>query len=444
MSVEDLLDVSQGDDLMSELYGQTKEQNKQVAKSADEVASVVAKPVTTNAPAPSAGNDVSELLGNDTTNVPAQTEAPKVEKTLYNKLDANDQKLAEKQSKQLNYAERITLTNYGQKAADSIDAFSKKYMEKGLDDSNRKSVSADLNMLANVIKSINLQEVADQVEREEAQQEDRGGFFGLFKKKPSKLVPEKKQDIFKATSDRIDALKNKLSVDQQILVEDNKQLDAFSTENLNLFRVTNILIAGLEIYEEELVTKIIPELEKMLKDPTQDEAKVNDQLRVAREYVTTIRKRKFDFMINRNMLIQRAPAIRLIQENNINLAEKIQTTIMTTLPAWRTNFVVIMSTLRQKQVAETEKGISDLTNDLLVQGADALHQTSVETARENERAIVDIESLEYAQNKLIQTLDETMQIQEEGRRIRELSTQKLNEMEEKMKQKVKEYAEKGR
>ena len=143
-------------------------------------------------------------------------------------------------------------------------------------------------------------------------QEDRGGFFGLFKKKPSKLVPEKKQDIFKATSDRIDALKNKLSVDQQILVEDNKQLDAFSTENLNLFRVTNILIAGLEIYEEELVTKIIPELEKMLKDPTQDEAKVNDQLRVAREYVSTIRKRKFDFMINRNMLIQRAPAIRLI------------------------------------------------------------------------------------------------------------------------------------
>lgn len=444
MSVEDLLDVSQGDDLMSELYGQTKEQTKQVAKSADEVASVVAKPVTTNAPAPSAGNDVSELLGNDTANVPAQTEAPKVEKTLYNKLDANDQKLAEKQSKQLNYAERITLTNYGQKAADSIDAFSKKYMEKGLDDSNRKSVSADLNMLANVIKSINLQEVADQVEREEAQQEDRRGFFGLFKKKPSKLVPEKKQDIFKATSDRIDALKNKLSVDQQILVEDNKQLDAFSTENLNLFRVTNILIAGLEIYEEELVTKIIPELEKMLKDPTQDEAKVNDQLRVAREYVSTIRKRKFDFMINRNMLIQRAPAIRLIQENNINLAEKIQTTIMTTLPAWRTNFVVIMSTLRQKQVAETEKGISDLTNDLLVQGADALHQTSVETARENERAIVDIESLEYAQNKLIQTLDETMQIQEEGRRIREISTQKLNEMEEKMKQKVKEYAEKGR
>ena len=71
MSVEDLLDVSQGDDLMSELYGQTKEQTKQVAKSADEVASVVAKPVTTNAPASSAGNDVSELLGNDTANVPA-------------------------------------------------------------------------------------------------------------------------------------------------------------------------------------------------------------------------------------------------------------------------------------------------------------------------------------------------------------------------------------
>lgn len=444
MSVEDLLDVSQGDDLMSELYGQTKEQTKQVAKSADEVASVVAKPVTTNAPAPSAGNDVSELLGNDTANVPAQTEAPKVEKTLYNKLDANDQKLAEKQSKQLNYAERITLTNYGQKAADSIDAFSKKYMEKSLDDSNRKSVSADLNMLANVIKSINLQEVADQVEREETQQEDRGGFFGLFKKKPSKLVPEKKQDIFKATSDRIDALKNKLGVDQQILVEDNKQLDAFYTENLNLFRVTNILIAGLEIYEEELVTKIIPELQEAKKDPKQDEAKIQEQLEVANKYVAAIDRRKYDFRVNRQMIIQRAPSIRLIEENNVNLAEKIQTTIMTTLPAWRTNFVVIMSTLRQKQVTETEKGISDLTNDLLVQGADALHQTSVETARENERAIVDIESLEYAQNKLIQTLDETMQIQEEGRRIREISTQKLNEMEEKMKQKVKEYAEKGR
>lgn len=336
------------------------------------------------------------------------------------------------------------MTNYGQKAADSIDAFSKKYMEKGLDDSNRKSVSDDLNMLANVIKSINLQEVAEQVEREETQQEERGGFFGLFKKKPSKLVPEKKQDIFKATFDRIDALKNKLGVDQQILVEDNKQLDAFYTENLNLFRVTNILIAGLEIYEEELVTKIIPELNEAKKDPMQDEAKIQEQLEVANKYVAAIDRRKYDFRVNRQMIIQRAPSIRLIEENNVNLAEKIQTTIMTTLPAWRTNFVVIMSTLRQKQVTATEKGISDLTNDLLVQGADALHQTSVETARENERAIVDIESLEYAQNKLIQTLDETMQIQEEGRRIREISTQKLNEMEEKMKQKVKEYAEKGR
>lgn len=444
MSVEDLLDVGQGDDLMGELYGQTKEQNKQVVKSADEVASVVAKPVTTNAPAPSAGNDISDLLGNDTANVSVQAKTPKVEKTIYNKLDENDQKLAEKQSKQLNYAERITLTNYGQKAADSIDAFSKKYMEKGLDDSNRKSVSDDLNMLANVIKSINLQEVAEQVEREETQQEDRGGFFGLFKKKPSKLVPEKKQDIFKATSDRIDALKNKLGVDQQILIEDNKQLDAFYTENLNLFRVTNILIAGLEIYEEELVTKIIPELNEAKKDPMQDEVKIQEQLEVANKYVAAIDRRKYDFRVNRQMIIQRAPSIRLIEENNVNLAEKIQTTIMTTLPAWRTNFVVIMSTLRQKQVTATEKGISDLTNDLLVQGADALHQTSVETARENERAIVDIESLEYAQNKLIQTLDETMQIQEEGRRIREISTQKLNEMEEKMKQKVKEYAEKGR
>lgn len=444
MNNEDLLDVDQGDDLMGEMYNQTKEQNKQVVKSADEVASVVANPVTTNVPAPSAGNDVSELLGNDTTNVSVQAKTPKVEKTIYNKLDENDQKLAEKQSKQLNYAERITLTNYGQKAADSIDAFSKKYMEKGLDDSNRKSVSDDLNMLAKVIKGINLQEIAEQVEREEAQQEDRGGFFGLFKKKPSKLVPEKKQDIFKATSDRIDALKNKLGVDQQILVDDNKQLDAFYTENLNLFRVTNILIAGLEIYEEELVTKIIPELNEAKKDPMQDEVKIQEQLEVANKYVAAIDRRKYDFRVNRQMIIQRAPSIRLIEENNVNLAEKIQTTIMTTLPAWRTNFVVIMSTLRQKQVAATEKGISDLTNDLLVQGADALHQTSIETARENERAIVDIESLEYAQNKLIQTLDETMQIQEEGRRIREASTKKLNEMEEKMKQKVKEYAEKGR
>lgn len=444
MSVEDLLDVDQGDDLMGELYGQTKEQNKQVIKNVDEVASVVAKPAMTQAPVQSVGTDMSDLLGNDTVNVSVQAETPKVEKTIYNKLDKDDKELAEKQSKQLNYADRITLTNYGQKAADSIDAFSKKYMEKGLDDSNRKSVSSDLNMLANVIKNINLQEIAEQVEHEETQQEDRGGFFGLFKKKPSKLVPEKKQDIFKATSDRIDALKNKLGVDQQILVEDNKQLEAFYTENLNLFRVTNILIAGLEIYEEELVTKIIPELNEAKKDPTQDETKIQELLDVANKYISAIDRRKYDFRVNRQMIIQRAPSIRLIEENNVNLAEKIQTTIMTTLPAWRTNFVVIMSTLRQKQVAATEKGISDLTNDLLVQGADALHQTSVETARENERAIVDIESLEYAQNKLIQTLDETMQIQEEGRRIREVSTQKLNEMEEKMKQKIKEYAEKGR
>ncbi len=159
---------------------------------------------------------------------------------------------------------------------------------------------------------------------------------------------------------------------------------------------------------------------------------VNDMI----QFANRLEKRLHDLKLSRQITIQSAPQIRLIQNTNQALAEKIQASIMNAIPLWKNQIAIALTLFRQKQAVEAQRQVSDTTNELLTKNAEMLKTNTIETAKENERGLVDIETLKKTQSNLLTTLEETMKIQEEGRVKRQQAEQELLTMENELKQKL--------
>src|SRR5699024_5597823 len=179
------------------------------------------------------------------------------------------------------------------------------------------------------------------------------------------------------------------------------------------FEALNIYIAAGELKQEELLTKLIPAaVEKAEKSTDQmDVQKVND----LNQFLDRLEKRTHDLKLARQMTIQQAPQIRLIQNTNQALSEKIQSSINTAIPLWKNQIAIALTLLRQKDAVSAQRQVSETTNDLLKKNSEMLKTSAIETAKENERGIVDIETLQTTQNDLIETIQETLRIQQEGK-----------------------------
>lgn len=380
-----------------------------------------------------AANTVDELA---TSPEPAPVEV--VKKEIFEKLNPKDQALAQKVSTQLNYQKRDSIMKYGNKVTKNIDQFSKRVLESADREDGQKNVKDDLDAIIKVLRSTNVHEMLEEPEpQQEPEHTHQGGFFGgLLKRKPveNKLVQNDKVSKFRDVSQRIDVLKEKMTIDQKQLIKDTEMLKQLYDQNLTFFKALNVFIAGLEVYQEKMLTQDIPALQQELAQT--NDGLIAEKIQVAQKYVDAVERKIYDFRTVRQVSLNQAPAIRLIQDNNVNLVDKIQSSIMITLPTWRTNFVTVLTMLHQRAMAQTQRDVNDLTNDLLKESSDLLHTTSVETAKENERATIEIETLEYTQNQLIQSIDETMAIQREGREKRIASTQRLNELEGQLKDKL--------
>jgi uncharacterized protein YaaN involved in tellurite resistance len=154
------------------------------------------------------------------------------------------------------------------------------------------------------------------------------------------------------------------------------------------------------------------------------------------QFINRLEKRVHDLKLSRQIAIQSAPQIRLIQEVNQTLVEKIQSSILTAIPLWKNQVVIATTLLRQKKAMEAQKQVSKTTNDLLTKNSELLKQNTIEVARENEAGIVDIETLKKTQSDLITTLEEVLKIQEEGRTKRTEAESELYQMEKDLKTKL--------
>jgi len=239
---------------------------------------------------------------------------------------------------------------------------------------------------------------------------------------------------YQKTGAQIDRISVKLDRSKNVLLSDIGMLEKLYETNKEYFNALNIYIAAGEIKLEELHDKTIPALKKAAKE-TNDQMKyqeVNDMI----QFADRLDKRLHDLKLSREITIQSAPQIRLIQNTNQALVEKIQSSIVTAIPLWKNQVAIALTLIRQRHAVEAQKKVSKTTNELLLKNAEMLKTNTIETARENERGLVDIETLKKTQENLISTLEETLRIQEEGRTKRRLAEQDLAAMENELRVKL--------
>ncbi|WP_313466727.1 toxic anion resistance protein, partial [Carnobacterium sp.] len=189
-----------------------------------------------------------------------------------------------------------------------------------------------------------------------------------------------------------------------------------------------------EIKMDELTDTLIPEAVKTAEKSSSqmDVQTVND----LNQFLDRLEKRTHDLKLARQMTIQQAPQIRLIQNTNQALAEKIQSSINTAIPLWKNQIAIALTLLRQKDAVTAQRQVSETTNDLLKKNSEMLKISTIETAKENERGVIDIETLQKTQNDLVETLQETLQIQKDGRIKRKEAEKELTVMETTLRDKL--------
>ena len=334
----------------------------------------------------------------------------------------------ENRAKAYQLAEQIDPTNhqamisYGTPAQSKLLTFSNSMLEHV----QKKDVGEVGDIISDLMKKLN------ELSPDELKP-DKPSFFARMFGKLSGSVQEVLSK-YQKTGAQIDRISVKLDRSKNILLSDIVILEKLYETNKEYFQALNVYIAAGEIKLEEIHEKTIPELRKSA-ESSNDQMKfqeVNDML----QFAERLDKRLYDLKLSREITIQSAPQIRLIQNTNQALVEKIQSSIMTAIPLWKNQVAIALTLIRQRHAVEAQKQVSKTTNDLLLKNSEMLKTNTIETAKENERGLVDIETLKNTQANLISTLEETMRIQEEGRHKRRQAEQELASMENELKQKL--------
>ena len=266
----------------------------------------------------------------------------------------------------------------------------------------------------------------------DATEESQKGFLGFFKKKSNELEALKlkydKADV------NVERIKTQLEDHQVTLMKDIAMLDKMYQLNLVYFKELSMyILAGRkklqQVRENDLAAAEAKAKASALPEDAQAARDLADQC-------DRFEKKLYDLELTRNISIQMGPQIRLIQSNDTMMAEKIQTTIVNTIPLWKNQMVLALGIAHSNEAAQAQRQVNDITNALLKQNAEKLHMASVETAKEAERGIVDIETLKKTNAELIQTLDDVMKIQSEGREKRIAAEAEMAKMENDLKGKL--------
>lgn len=239
---------------------------------------------------------------------------------------------------------------------------------------------------------------------------------------------------YQKISTEIEKIVDELDKAKMRLLKDISLLDYLFEKNLEYLGNLNYYIMAGTLKLKEINEKVIPEMQAKVRetnDPV-DAQKLNDLIQMANRF----EKKIHDLKLSRMVSLQTAPQIRLVQNNNQMLVEKIQSSILNTIPLWKNQIVIAISLLRQKNALAVQKEVTDTTNILLQKNAEMLKTGSVDLARETERGIVDLETLKKVNEELIATIDETLKIQREGRLKRQQAEAELIAIEKELKQKL--------
>ncbi len=250
--------------------------------------------------------------------------------------------------------------------------------------------------------------------------------FSSVKKEIDKLIAK-----YSKIEKNVDTIEGSLEKQRMNMLKDITMFDNMYEKNLNYFKDISLYIVAGEKKLEELRNVVLPELEKKAQESNEqlDIQKVNDM----RNIINRFEKKIYDLKTTRLISIQMAPQIRLLQSNEAELIEKIQSSITNTIPLWKNQMVLALGINRAKSALESQKAVSELTNDMLKKNSETLKQGSIEIAKESERAIVDIETLRKTNQDIIETLNKVVEIHKNGRIKRQESEKELEALEKELK-----------
>lgn len=349
-----------------------------------------------------------------------QTEASP--KKLIDTLDEQHQEQARALAKQIDEKNLQAIISYGAAAQKQLGEFS----HQMLSHVQAKDTGEIGDILNDLMERLNETDPNDLVAENQ-------GFFQKFFGKIKKSIYEM-QAKYQEVGSQVDKIAIRLDHEKNGLLNDNLSLEQLYQRNKDFFDALNIYIAAGELKLTELQETLIPEaLEKARVTGDQMDVQVVNDLE---QFLDRLEKRNHDLKLTRQMTIQQAPQIRLIQNTNQALAEKIQSSITTTIPLWKNQIAIAMTLLRQKDAVTAQRQVSETTNQLIQKNSEMLKISTIETARENERGIIDLETLQKTQKDLIETLEETLKIQQEGRARRRKAEVELTNMEEDLRQKL--------
>lgn len=262
--------------------------------------------------------------------------------------------------------------------------------------------------------------------------QEEGKFFGFFRKQTSKI--ENLKNKYDKAQANVEKITDSLQQHQVRLMKDSAMLDKMYEQNLNYFKeLTMYILAGKKKLEETRNGKLAEMKNKAALSGLPEDAQ---SARDLDEKCSRFEKKLHDLELTRTIAMQTAPQIRLIQNNDTVMVEKIQTTIVNTIPLWKSQMVLALGIAHSAEAAQAQRQVTDITNELLRKNAETLHMATVETAKESERGIVDLETLQKTNADLIQTLDDVMRIQMEGRQKRQAAEMEMHRMEEELKRKL--------
>lgn len=358
-------------------------------------------------------------LGESKAEVAAEPEAEAVKKEMEQTvLSPEEQQMVDSFAKKIDIENTSQILQYGAGTQKKMADFSDAALENVR--------TQDLGEVGDLIT-----QVVGELRDFDAAEEEKG-FLGFFKKQGSKI--ENMKNRYAKAEVNVQKITTSLQDHQMRLMKDSAVLEKMYAQNLNYYKeLTMYILAGKQKLQEVREGKLKDlEAKAAVSGLPEDAQEAKDLDSKCNRF----EKKLHDLELTRTISLQTAPQIRLVQNNDTLMVEKIQTTIVNTIPLWKSQMVLALGIAHSTEAAQAQRQVTDLTNELLKKNAEALHLASTETARESERGIVDIETLKQTNQELIATLDDVMNIQKEGRAKRAQAELEMRKMEEDLKNKL--------
>ena len=355
----------------------------------------------------------------------AEAEAPVAQAATATAVDPQEAQLSEAEMKQVDaFVDQIDITNsqavmnYGAGTQKKMADFS----EKAIDNVRTKDMGQVGDMIAGLVTELKNFDV----------EEDEKGIKAFFKKGANKVTALKAR--YTSVEGNVEAISNELERHQVQLMKDVATLDNMYKLNLNYYKELSMyIIAGKKKLEQVRANELVEAQKKAEASGLPEDAQAAKDLA---SLCDRFEKKIYDLELTRTIAMQTGPQIRMVQSADTAMAEKIQSTIVNTIPLWKNQMVIAIGIEHSAQAAKAEREVNDMTNALLRKNADMLKVATVEAAKESERGIVDMETLKHTNESLISTLDEVMKIQTEGKEKRRTAEAELAQIEGQLREKL--------